>query len=60
MLASVEQDRFTDDVKRLAAMFEGPATAVPLFAPMAGVDSEAVAHALKTLRREVDPSARRP
>lgn len=50
MLASIEQDRFTDDVTRLAAMFEGLATTVPLFAPMAaGVDPEAVAHALKTL-----------
>ncbi|RJQ09613.1 MAG: hypothetical protein C4558_06095 [Dehalococcoidia bacterium] len=50
MLASVEQDRFTDDVRRLAVMFEGLATTVPLFAPMAaGVDPEAVAHALKTL-----------
>lgn len=50
MLASVEQDTFTDDVKRLAAMFEGLASTVPLFAPMAaGVDPEAVASALKTL-----------
>ena len=50
MLATVEADRFTDDVKRLATMFEGLATTVPLFAPLAaGVDPEAVAHALKTL-----------
>lgn len=50
MLASVEQDTFTDDVTRLAAMFEGLATTVPLFAPLAaGVDPQAVAHALKAL-----------
>lgn len=50
MLASVEQDTFTDDAARLAKMFEGLATTVPLFAPMAaGVDPQAVAGALKTL-----------
>ncbi len=50
MLASVEQDTFTDDATRLAKMFEGLATTVPLFAPMAaGVDPQAVAGALKSL-----------
>lgn len=50
MLASVEQDSFTDDITRLAAMFEGLASTVALFAPMAaGVDPQAVAGALKKL-----------
>lgn len=50
MLASVEQDTFTDDTTRLASMFEGLATTAPLFAPMAaGVDPQAVASALKKL-----------
>jgi hypothetical protein len=50
MLASVEQDTFTDDAARLAKMFEGLAGTVPLFAPMAaGVDPQAVASALKSL-----------
>ncbi len=48
MLASVEQDSFTDDTARLASMFEGLAATVALFAPMAaGVDPQAVAGALK-------------
>lgn len=50
MLASIEQDSFTDDAARLAAMFEGLAGSVALFAPMAnGVDPQAVAAALKKL-----------
>ena len=53
MLASIEQDSFTDDVHRLAVMFESLATSVPLFAPMAaGVDPDAVAHALTTLEEK--------
>jgi len=53
MLASIEQDSFTDDVHRLAVMFESLASSVPLFAPMAaGVDPEAVAHALTTLEEK--------
>lgn len=50
MLASIEQDSFTDDPARLASMFEGLAATVALFAPMAaGVDPQAVAGALKRL-----------
>ena len=53
MLASVEQDTFTDDAARLAKMFEGLAGTVPLFAPMAaGVDPQAVASALKSLEEK--------
>lgn len=53
MLASVEEDSFTDDAARLAAMFEGLATTVPLFAPMAaGVDPQAVAQALTSLEEK--------
>jgi hypothetical protein len=53
MLASVEQDSFTDDAARLAAMFEGLATTVPLFAPMAnGVDPQAVAQALSSMEQK--------
>ena len=35
MLGSVETDTFTDDVARLAAMFESLAGKFPLFAPLA-------------------------
>lgn len=50
MLASIEHDSFTDDVRRLAAMFESLAGSFPLFAPLAAeVDPDAVAHALTTL-----------
>ncbi len=53
MLASIEADSFTDDATRLAAMFEGLATSVPLFAPMAaGVDPQAVAQALESLEKK--------
>ncbi|MBI2886500.1 MAG: hypothetical protein HYY02_04755 [Chloroflexi bacterium] len=50
MLASTEADSFSDDVPRLAAMFEGLATRFPLFAPLAaGVDPAAVSNALAKL-----------
>jgi hypothetical protein len=50
MLATIEADGFTDDVTRLAVMFESLAASSPLFAPMAaGVDPAAVGQALMTL-----------
>ncbi len=52
MLGSTTSDSFTDDVARLAAMFESLAGRFPLFAPFAaGVDVEAVAKALQTLEK---------
>lgn len=53
MLASIESDRFTDDPRRLAAMFEQLAGRFPLFAPLsAGVDPAAVSQALQTLENK--------
>lgn len=52
MLASMQAESFTDDVPRLAAMFEGLAGRFALFAPMAaGVDPGAVAKALESLEQ---------
>ncbi len=51
MLGSVETDTFTDDVARLAAMFESLAGNFSLFAPLAaGVDPAAVGKALQMLQ----------
>ncbi len=50
MLGSMQNESFTDDTARLAAMFEGLAGQFPLFAPFAaGVDVEAVNKALQSL-----------
>lgn len=52
MLASMQAESFTDDARRLAAMFEGLAGRFALFAPMAaGVDPGTVARALETLEQ---------
>jgi hypothetical protein len=50
MLASTDQDTFTDDPGRLATMFEDLATRFALFAPLAtAVDADAMAGALLDL-----------
>ena len=52
MLANMQAESFTDDARRLAAMFESLAGRFTLFAPMAaGVDPGAVARALETLEQ---------
>jgi hypothetical protein len=50
MLASMQEDGFTDDPARLAAVFEDLATRFSLFGPLAAaVDADAVAGALRDL-----------
>ena len=51
MLASTEQDEFSDDTAALAAMFENLAGEFSLFAPLAaGVDPSAVSDAFGVLQ----------